>query len=71
MVRIIVNETQFAVSFRNVEVAEPVKVRRLGVAVVRLWAETFSGSHHVFPLVRIIGEALDIYADLREAAISV
>ena len=71
MVRSIVNETQFAVSFRNVEVSESVKVRQLGVAVVRLWAETFSGSHHVFPLVRIIGEALDIYANFREVAISV
>ena len=47
MVRSIVNETQFAVSFRNVEVSESVKVRQLGVAVVRLWAETFGESHHV------------------------
>jgi hypothetical protein len=69
MVRSIVNETQFAVSSSNNDVAEPAKVRQLGVAVVRLWAETFSGSHHVFPLVRVIGEALDIYADLREATV--
>lgn len=68
MVRSIVNETHFAVSLGNNEI-EPVKVRQLGVAVVRIWAETFSGSHHVFPLVRVIGEALDTYADLREAAI--
>ena len=69
MVRSIVNETQFAVSFNSDEVVEPVQVRRLGVAVVRLWAETFSGSHHVFPLVRVIGGALDIYADLREVTV--
>jgi hypothetical protein len=69
MVRSIVNETQFAVSFNNDEVPEPVRVRQLGVAVVRLWAETFTGSHHVFPLVRVIGQALDIYAELREAIV--
>ncbi len=68
MVRSIVIETQFAVSFGNNEL-DPVKVRQLGVAVVRIWAETFSGSHHVFPLVRVIGEALDTYADLRETAV--
>lgn len=69
MVRSIVNETQFAVSSSNNELTEPVMVKQLGVAVVRLWAETFSGSHHVFPLVRVIGEALDIYADFREATV--
>jgi hypothetical protein len=69
MVRSIVNETQFAVSSNNDEVPEPVRVRQLGVAVVRLWAETFTGSHHVFPLVRVIGQALDIYAELREATV--
>jgi hypothetical protein len=71
MVRSIVNETQFAVSFSNNKPAEPIKVRQVGVAVVRLWPETFSGSHHVFLLVRVIGEALDIYADLRESSVGV
>lgn len=69
MVRSIVNETQFAVSFDGNEAAEPIMVRQLGIAVVRLWAETFSGSHHVFPLVRVIGQALDIYADIREVTV--
>jgi hypothetical protein len=69
MVRSIVNETQFTVSFDGNKATEPAMVRQLGIAVVRLWAETFSGSHHVFPLVRVIGQALDIYADLREVTV--
>jgi hypothetical protein len=65
MVRAILNETDFAVTFDGSYSVED-SVKQLGVAVVRLWAETFSGSHHVFPLVRNIGTALEIYADLLE-----
>lgn len=65
MVRSILNETDFAVPFDEGNAVEEC-VRQLGIAVVRLWAETFSGSHHVFPLVRDIGAALEIYVDLLE-----
>jgi hypothetical protein len=39
----------------------------LSVAVVRIWAEVFTGSQHVFRLVKVIGLALEVYADLSEA----
>ena len=65
MVRSILNETDFAVAFDGSIPAEE-SVKQLGTAVVRLWAETFSGSHHVFPLVRDIGAALVISVDLLE-----
>jgi hypothetical protein len=65
MVRSIINETNFAISFDGNDGVEE-SVKQLGVAVVRLWAETFSGSHHVFPLVRVIGAALKIYVKLSE-----
>jgi hypothetical protein len=65
MVRSIVNETDFAIAFDGCDDVEE-SVKQLGIAVVRLWGETFSGSHHVYPLVRNIGAALEIYVDLLE-----
>jgi hypothetical protein len=65
MVRSILNETDYAISFDGSDSVEE-SVKQLGVAVVRLWAETFSGSRHVFPLVGVIGAALDIYVGLLE-----
>lgn len=72
MVRRMLDETEFAVS------AEPslsgagraeealdsgATLRPLAVAVVRLWAETFKGTH-MFELVKVMGSTLDRYADL-------
>ena len=65
MVRSILNETDFAVAFDGSIPAEE-GVKQLGTGVVRLWAETFSGSHHVYPVVRDIGAALEISVDLLE-----
>ncbi|KAG4430609.1 hypothetical protein IFR05_013904 [Cadophora sp. M221] len=65
MVRSIVGETHFAVEPEdggNIEGSMGVK--RLSVAVVRIWAEVFTGNHHVFPLVKVIGLALEGYADM-------
>jgi len=44
-------------------------VRRMAASVVRLWAETFRGIH-VFEIVRVIGEALSIAADILEENLS-
>jgi hypothetical protein len=71
MVRSIVDETEFAVSFdphgSSASFDEKSKIRQLGAAVVRLWAETFKGSH-VFVIMKVIGTSLEIYADLLEKA---
>ena len=42
------------------------KMRQLCVAVLRLWAETFKGSSHIFDVVRVIGQGLERFADLLE-----
>ena len=64
MVRSIVDETDFAVSLDENSNADKARnVRRLGVAVVRIWAATFTGLDHVFSLVKVIGRALETYAD--------
>jgi hypothetical protein len=69
MVRSMLDETEFAVSFNDGggTVDERVKIKQLGSAVVRLWAETFKGTH-VFEIVKVIGSSLEIYADLLEKA---
>jgi hypothetical protein len=70
MVRSIVGETHYAVDTQDVnsnDMQEGIEIKHLSVAVVRLWAEVFTGSHHVFPLVKVIGLALEVYADLSEA----
>ncbi len=71
MVRSMLDETEFAVSFENQEGEPPIdertKIKHLGAAVVRLWAETFKGTH-IFEIVKVIGQSLDIYADLLEKA---
>jgi hypothetical protein len=40
-------------------------MRQLAAAVIRVWAETFKGSH-IFEIVKIIGNGLEGYADLIE-----
>jgi hypothetical protein len=70
MVRSIVGETHYAVEtqyMNDKDMQESIEIKHLSVAVVRLWAEVFTGSHHVFPLVKVIGLALEVYADLSEA----
>ena len=41
------------------------RLRQLAVAVLRLWAETFKGTH-IFELIRIMGLGLEGYADILE-----
>ncbi|KAH7323917.1 hypothetical protein BKA65DRAFT_511694 [Rhexocercosporidium sp. MPI-PUGE-AT-0058] len=67
MVRSIVGETHFALeSDDRGNIEGSVGVKKLSIAVVRIWAEVFTGSHHVFPLVKVIGLALEGYADMCE-----
>lgn len=75
MVRTMLDETEFAVSFSDVPSPgngpghhigmehERRKIRQLGAAVVRLWAETFKGTQ-IFDIVKAMGCSLEIYADL-------
>ncbi|POR31490.1 Transcriptional regulator ADR1 [Tolypocladium paradoxum] len=78
MVRRMLDETEFAVpidpslsgpssSSGQMEMAtsDSAKLRQLASAVVRLWAETFKGTH-IFDLVKVMGASLDGYADLVE-----
>ncbi|KAE9368167.1 hypothetical protein N431DRAFT_414424 [Stipitochalara longipes BDJ] len=68
MVRSIVGETHYAIDHENSNgVNRSTEIKQLSVAVVRIWAEIFTGSQHIFPLVKVIGLALDVYADLSEA----
>lgn len=70
-VRRLLDETEFAVPFDpsmigvSPEMAgnDALKLRQLAGAVVRLWAETFKGTH-IFDMVKIMGGSLDMYADL-------
>jgi hypothetical protein len=42
--------------------AEGQRIRALGAAVVRLWAETFRGTQ-IFDIVRAMGRGLEVYGE--------
>ncbi|KAI1336986.1 hypothetical protein F5Y15DRAFT_166107 [Xylariaceae sp. FL0016] len=80
MLRHMLDETEFAVPIdpsisgggsghpsSNMDMAmnDSGKLRQLAAAVIRLWAETFKGSH-IFDIVKVIGIGLEGYADLLE-----
>jgi limonene-1,2-epoxide hydrolase len=69
MVRSMLEETEFAVPQAGQDgipvLDERAKIKQLGSAVVRLWAETFKGTH-IFDIVKLIGSSLEIYAQLLE-----
>lgn len=80
MLRHMLDETEFAVPIdpslsgggpghgptsMDVAANDGTKLRQLAVAVIRLWAETFKGSH-IFDIVKVIGAGLEGYADLLE-----
>ncbi|XP_044719168.1 fungal specific transcription factor domain-containing protein [Hirsutella rhossiliensis] len=62
MVRRLLDETEFAVPM-DMATSDGAKLRQLASAVVRLWAETFKGTH-IFDLIKVMGASLDGYADL-------
>ncbi|XWW98683.1 hypothetical protein V2A60_006685 [Cordyceps javanica] len=64
-VRRMVDETEFAVPQRDANVSDAAKLRQLASAVVRLWSETFKGTH-IFDMVKTMGDSLDGYASLVE-----
>lgn len=41
------------------------KLQQLAAAVIRLWAETFKGTH-IFEVVSMMGKGLESYADMLE-----
>lgn len=76
MVRRLLDETEFAVPIdpsltgpgtasgqMERATSDGAKLRQLASAVVRLWAETFKGTH-IFDLVKVMGASLDGYADM-------
>ncbi|KAF7553729.1 hypothetical protein G7046_g7019 [Stylonectria norvegica] len=76
MVRRMLDETEFAVPIdpslsgpnsgsgqMEMATSDSAKLRQLASAVVRLWAETFKGTH-IFDVVKVMGSSLDGYADL-------
>ncbi|RSL62458.1 hypothetical protein CEP54_005717 [Fusarium duplospermum] len=76
MVRRMLDETEFAVPIdpslagpnsghgpNEAATSDSAKLRQLASAVVRLWAETFKGTH-IFEIVKVMGSSLDAYADL-------
>ncbi|KAI6489412.1 hypothetical protein ACKVWC_007950 [Pyricularia oryzae] len=76
-VRTMVNETEFAVPIdpslassgssqqTHPSTTDPARLRQLAAAVIRLWAETFKGSH-IFDIIRVMAQGLEGYADLIE-----
>ncbi|KAH6980641.1 fungal-specific transcription factor domain-containing protein [Ilyonectria sp. MPI-CAGE-AT-0026] len=64
MITHLIEETHLADSL-GAEDDDPVRIRRLAVAAVRLWAETFKGIQ-VFEIVHTIGETLSFVAELLE-----
>jgi hypothetical protein len=77
-VRRMLDETEFAVPIdpslsapnsgsgqMEMATSDSAKLRQMASAVVRLWAETFKGTH-IFDMVRVMGSSLDGYADLIE-----
>ncbi|KOS19826.1 hypothetical protein ESCO_005658 [Escovopsis weberi] len=76
-VRMMLDETEFAVPVdpslggagqgggrpEAEATSDAMRLRQLASAVLRLWAETFKGTH-VFEMVRMMGGSLDGYADL-------
>lgn len=76
MVRRMLDETEFAVPIdpslsgpgstsgqMEMATSDSAKLQQLASAVVRLWAETFKGTH-IFDMVKVMGSSLDGYADL-------
>ena len=77
-VRRMLDETEFAVPIdpslsapnsgsgqMEMATSDSAKLRQMASAVVRLWAETFKGTH-IFDMVRVMGASLDGCADLIE-----
>lgn len=50
--------------------AEGQRIRALGAAVVRLWAETFRGTQ-IFDIVRAMGRGLEVYGESVERGFAV
>lgn len=67
--RRLLDETEFGAPFDGATVnggpGDGMRLRQLAAAVVRLWAETFKGSH-AFEVVRVMGNSLDAYGDMLE-----
>lgn len=49
----------------DLSVTDGTKLRQLASAVIRLWAETFKGTH-IFEVIRVMAAGLEGYADLLE-----
>lgn len=49
----------------DLSATDSTKLRQLASAVIRLWAETFKGTH-IFEMIRIMAAGLEGYADLLE-----
>lgn len=65
MVRGMLAETEFAVAGEadgSSAAVEGQRIRALGAAVVRLWAETFRGTQ-IFDIVRALGRGLEVYGE--------
>lgn len=65
MIASLIRETDLASTLDQSE-DDAMSIRRMAASVVRLWADTFGGSH-VFYIVDAIGTTLFVVADLLEA----
>jgi Fungal specific transcription factor domain len=66
LVRIMLDETEFAVS-PDLALEDPVLIKQLSAGVLRVWAKIFKGAQ-TWAIVDVIGSSLNIYADMLEAA---
>jgi len=66
LVRTVLDETEFRVpSDEQLDLSQLAK--QLNVGVLRVWAAVFKGAQ-TWAIVEVIGDSLDIYADILEAA---
>jgi hypothetical protein len=68
MIASLIRETDLASTLDKSE-DDATSIRRMAASVVRLWADTFSGSH-VFYIVDAIGTTLFVMADILEARLN-
>lgn len=59
------NSSSGAQTRMDMSVSDGTKLRQLACAVIRLWAETFKGTH-IFDLVKVMAQGLEGYADILE-----
>lgn len=65
LVKMMLDETEFAIG-SNLPLGSPAMIKQMNAGVLRVWAKLFKGTQ-TWAIVDIIGNSLNIYADMLEA----